>query len=242
MDAHPERALLSRAQPEVYFWDQPLTRGPRAFSELVDAAAVETERLARENGGPIRVLAHSFGGNVLRALLEKSGALISEITLYNCGLDWPGGFLNLLRLLGRDGETMPELRARIDAYANRQDADATDLWSTLGLLAEDPAFMRLYWPRREDFSAYAELGAERRPLDFETLRSVLNEFLSSPLSIPKRISWKGGAKLFVGEKDPLGDAETLSRDWRKILPQIEVETVPDSGHFTHLEPALRALR
>lgn len=241
LSAFAEREILSQSWPKnTDFWDQPAVSGPAAYRDLVEATFEKIETLSAGGKNKIDLVAHSFGGNLARECLEKMGASVASVRLISTGPDPVAGFHRLLKRLVAEEETESTLQKKIAAFFAESPLPGREsLWEMIGLIGQDPNFMRIYWPERALYDAYNGIAARGPGIDFSTFQDVLNDFSRKDPAIPSRILWKGKAELILGEKDPLLDPEEVARYWRTCFPELDVRRKPDSGHFPHLEDALR---
>ncbi len=236
LNAGIERKLFSHKNPEVDYWDQPAVRGPHAYSDLLAETLRRVESLYASGSSPINLVAHSFGGILAAEVLRKIPEKVSSLTLLSTGHDLVKSFYLLLSRLASDSATPADLRKKMETHLRENPEPTLDpFWSTIGMIVEDPNFMRLYWPTDSHFTEHRKLAEKFPPLDFLTFEATLNSYLRIPSEIPKRISWDGPVTLILGDRDPLLTVGETTRYWRTLFPSLLSKVRPGSGHFVHLE-------
>lgn len=240
LNSFVERELLREKWPTACdFWDQPQVTGDSAYRDLIDAALSKAETLSEGGRRKIDLIAHSFGGHLARECVEKMGETVNSVRLISTGHDPTVGFHRLLGKLSIDGETPAAVRDAAQALLARYPIpDQAPLWEMVGLIVQDPAFMRLYWPSRNHYDAYLKASARAPQLAFQTFQDVLNDFSRNGPPIPSRISWKGKAELILGSEDPLIDPTKVRSYWETCFSNLKVSIQPHSGHYPHLENVL----
>ncbi len=242
--AHVERQLLGTALPQVYFWDQPaIQQEAGAFERLLEAACVEVARMGKDIGRPVKLMAHSFGGHLVSALLERLPEQIGDCHLVSTGFDIPRGFRNLLDIVAGCGTTEAGLRENVRdllAATKGKPADRHTLRDTIDLICSDPDVLRCYWPSRGQHTAYGKIAANGPAFDLDTFLNVLNDFVARHAGSSVACSGSRRVVIELGGRDPLLVLEQERRDWLCRFPAAEIVIRPDSGHFIHLEPFLPA--
>jgi pimeloyl-ACP methyl ester carboxylesterase len=241
-NAEVERILIGNNNPEMLFWDQPLQHTETdAFKNLIIEAQEKVAQLVEENDGPIHVMAHSFGGHLFHQLSLKTPESFLSCSMMATGYDIVNGFYRLLIQVGSHPATESNLKSKITEYlSTNPKPKASELWNYAGLIAQDPAFFRLYWPSEDLFSAFVPYASRSKPMDMQSFQNIINDFVKNYYSPdnPLPSPWDGPVELVLGEKDPLIDIAHESGIWRRIFPQIKIKVLKDSGHFLHLEKIL----
>ncbi|MCC2678596.1 MAG: hypothetical protein K0R29_1172 [Pseudobdellovibrio sp.] len=244
-NAQADEAILSSAFPNVFFWNQPLQKNAtHAFGNLIEEAKSQVAKLsAANNGNPVNVIAHSFGGHIFHALSLQIPDLLKSCSFYGTGYDIPGGFFKLLTVMRQSPSTESALKEKMDTFlAVHHESKASDIWNYIGLIAQDPAFFRHYWPTQDLFNGFIATAAKTEPMDMESFQNILNDFLNShftPENLSKS-SWQGPIEIHFGDKDPLIEINKETGLWKTIFPQAHIKVLKNSGHFAHLEKYLKA--
>lgn len=240
-NAYAERKLLQEKQSDVYFWDQPVIhQTDNTFFRLVDAASEQVQRLVRETGGPIEIVAHSFGGHIALEILRRHPQSVSHCEFYASGFDLATGFLNVLRRVYQEGDERlrqnmpPGTKELLQEKIGRREK----FWDYIQGVVQDPNFMRFYWPNQKHFAKYNALVAQAPPLDFPTFQNVLSDLHKNWESRLSPVDWSGSVRMSYGLSDPLLTPSHEQSLWKKTLPQIEFCPVPGAGHLLHLEKQL----
>lgn len=242
LNSTAESILLSSQNPTVDYWDQPAVTGDRAFEDLVDAAVTRAQTLAQASGKPIKLIAHSFGGQIAREIIAKTPETVDSLTLLSAGHDLVASFHSLLTALSVDTETPTELRLKATTFLHEHpEARLENFWTEVGMIVQDPSFERLYWPSIELYQNYTVIAEKAPPLSFPTFKDVANSFLRKVDFIPKRMQWKGPVSLTLGDRDPLILVSETEKYWQTLFPQLTKTIRKNSGHFVHLEDVLRKI-
>lgn len=233
LSAAVERRWFGDSLP-VHWWDQPLMarETPAAFGQLVAAARKQLEHMARASGGPVRLLASSFGGQLATALARDVPQLVRDITLLGCRFEPVRAITQAgERLL--EEENSPELRQAL--YRVEQLLDVSGVETLLLAIAGHPAFPAIY------FSAAATQARDRflqilpqvRFFDPPTFVAVMREFLTLP-PWPRLADYAGPVTLVLGQADPVLDLDADTQGWQSVFPRLRQQIV-EAGHFVHLE-------
>lgn len=227
-----ERLWFEHTLP-ICWWDQPQIVNDRAapFSQLVDAAMDKLRGMEDEAGGPIALVAHSFGVQIALALVRKAPEQVKELTILASG---PNPLSSLFRLCRRltEIQSSPELEAAI-ANAEKH-LDPQSFKSMVLLAASHPAYPAVYFgPDAAARDRYLSYLPQTRPLDLETFLNVMGDFLRSP-DVEPIDSFHGQVTVVFGCHDPLLPVEETFKDWKRIFPRVQTEVI-NSAHFIHLE-------
>ncbi len=245
MNAHCERNLLATEWTDTEFWDQPtISDSQDAFLVLVKAVCQKVQQKFQRSQKPITLVGHSFGGHLAIEALKEVGAMVDRCELLSPVYDLPSGFLGVLKALGKDAGTTPELKMEIEKYLLASEGSRLgrpqNFWEYIQLITQDPMFFRVYWAEPDLFRKFGRVAASAPPLDLETFQFVLNDiFEKVDFSKAKKSLWTGPVEITFGALDPLVDVEREDRLWKSVFPQAQVRTLPESGHYLHLEDRLR---
>jgi pimeloyl-ACP methyl ester carboxylesterase len=207
----------------------------------MDAAATEVERMSDACRRPIKLMASSFGGQLVSGLLECIPHRVSTCRLIGSVHDIPAAFLNLLGIMANDGVSTGGHGTRIAAYLegrSGRSADKKEFWDYTNLIMGDADFMRHYWPHKAQYVAWSACARNGPEFDFTTYRNVMTDFLHHHCE--RRTSYTGPQEIIIelGDQDPLLILENEMRLWASRFPNAEIILRRGSGHFIHLEPYL----
>lgn len=234
-----EREILGPSMKSTHFWDQPPIKTEKdAFGTLVEAALNELDTIYSETNTPVKLFSHCFGIRIAQQLLLRAPEKISECHFVNSSFDIPHGFFNLLKIMSRSKEIDPSLGKKMAIYIqNKSTAQGKreEVWEYIQLIAEEPMYIKYYWPKVNQFNAYAKIAASGPPFDFMTFQLVLNDFLNHYFD--QEMIFKGNHKITfeLGKQSPLVEVENEIPKWKTQFPKAEFSINPNGGHFMHLE-------
>ena len=232
--ARVERTWYGDRLP-IQWWDQPpiAADDPAPMQTLVAAAGAEVRRLAAASGAPVDLVAHSFGGQIARALAEAMPQRIAGLTLLACSFDPVAASLRFAESLDRAGVGTDELARALAAARPNADFDAVlcVVSATFGV----PGVLRRYFAADAEPVAarYLECLLRGPVFDFDTLARVLRDFQRAPPdALPGTFS--GPVQLVFGTDDPICPARSSESAWRAVYPHAQVSALP-AGHMLHVE-------
>lgn len=197
--------------------------------------------IGANNGEPLKAVAHSFGGIVFYQLTLRDPNLFSSCKFYGTAYDIPGCFFRLLKVASLEQATPSDLRKKMTDYlANEAVSKTSEIWNYIGLIAQDPAFFRHYWPTESLFHNYVAVASNTEALDMESFQHILIDFLAHYFQ-PSELSpslWKGPISIELGSKDPILDINREVKLWQSAFPQAQIKIIENAGHFLHLEKHL----
>ena len=206
---------------------------PAPMRSLVAEAADELTRLATTTGGPVSLIAHSFGGQIARELADTMPAAIDRIVLLGGTYDPAEACLRLGHALAATGVGNGELARALATASARCDGD-TLLAVVAASLAAPGALRRYFAPHAEAIAArYLEALVSGPIIDFATLAGVLRDWLRDP-PLRSRSAFAGPVHLVFGDADPQVEPDVDTAAWRAVFPQAECRVVA-SGHMIHVE-------
>ncbi len=222
----------------VLWWDQPavapaLAGGAAPFRTLVDFVGCQLEMLAASNGGPVDLIANSFGGQIAASLAREYPALIRRITLLGCSPDPIRQFFLLAQRLLAAGFEHPGLRDALAAA--EQNCDESRFFALVQACYPNGAMPGIYFAPHSTQARerYFAIANQTPPMDATTFFLVMQELLHTPL--PAQVMKFGGeVKILMGIHDPLQDSVVDQKKWKSIFPQAEFKMV-DAGHAVHFE-------
>ena len=230
LNAGIERLWFGRELP-MRWWDQPNVAGEAdPFDVLVEAAADQLAQIAADQ--PVRLIAHSFGGQIAYALARKQPKLIRRITLLGCAVDPASAIVRLChRAAAVSGSTA--LTHAISIYEADLNLETFKAMVIAG--ATDPAYPSVYFGPGSAAARdrYQSLLPQVAPLDVATFLDVINGFLRPP-SLDALPAFCGEVDLVMGRHDPVLSLDADVATWRRVFPQARLVTV-EAGHFIQLE-------
>jgi pimeloyl-ACP methyl ester carboxylesterase len=232
-----ERRLLPTSLP-ILFWDQPHVRADeeQPFTALIEATEEQVRCSAEACGGPVSLVASSFGARLALELLQRRPELIRAVTVSGGVLDAREAFIRLgRRLLSR----YPALAEPLEGAGTGEGPQR--LWPLIGAISVLPNLTDEYFTSQavREREAARELAASGELVDGETFQAVLSEALTRPPQ-PLRGSSAIRVHVLIGRADPYALPDDREY-WLRFLPQAHVSIV-DTGHFPHLElPPIRWL-
>jgi len=237
LNAGIERAWFQRRLP-IHWWDQPvvLPGSTDPLGQLVAASQNQVRRMADAAGGPVSLVAHSFGAQIAIALAREIPSLIQCITLLGCA---PTPFQPIFRLCRKLLKTQasPTLEASL---ANAEaDLNSHHFKAMVLAAATHPAYLPVHFG--SDSNTVRDLFmapfASGRLMNLETFLTVMNDLLGTPQQAQNQAQnerFDGEVRLVLGCQDPLLDRDEDIAAWRRVFPQLQHQVV-DCGHFVHLE-------
>jgi pimeloyl-ACP methyl ester carboxylesterase len=218
-------------QTLIDFWDQPKVQGPNAFDQVVEAAQGRLDEHFEKSHGPQHLLAHSFGGRIAYELARRSPQKIRGITLLGSGFDPWMSYLRFAEYLSRFNPALKEMSRKA-----HQTRTPEDLFGIIQTSVQVPNFQAHYWVNKEARNRYAEISQNLALIDMGALATVLGEFTGTPaqaekVQLPKEVP----VRLFIGDGDPMANAEEDARIWRHAFSGCELTVVSNAGHFVHFE-------
>lgn len=232
--ARVERAWFGDRLP-IHWWDQPpmAANDPTPMRSLVAAAAGELTRLATATGGPVSLVAHSFGGQVARELADTMPEAIASLVLLGCAFDPAEACLRFGEALVAAGAGTDELARALAAARARRDGD-TMLPVVATSFAAPGALRRYFAPDAEAIAArYLDTLVAGPIIDFDTLAGVLRDRLRHPPPC-SRSAFARPVTLMLGDADPMSRVEADTEAWLAAFPHAERRVVA-SGHMVHVE-------
>lgn len=200
--------------------------GASPWSEVMDYPAMAADVAAlieARGGGRADVLGHSMGGKVAMALALTRPELVGRLIVVDIApVAYPQGYADLIRAM---------LAVDLAAVARRADADAA-----LRAAVPDAALRGFLLQNLEP----AEGGGFAWQPNLAVLLAAMPTLTGFPAELPAG-RWEGPAFCLRGERSgyvgPDGEAAL-----RRLLPRVELATVPGAGHWPHAERPADFLR
>ncbi len=232
LNARMERRQYGTSLP-VLWWDQPCLRSgvPRPFDMLVEAVEVQLQEMAARKGGPIAILANSFGARIAIELLNRDPANIAALTISGGVLDLWLAFVRFGRHLARK-RSDPHLHRLADAVMEGPSLER--LWPLIGSITSAADFVDEYWSPTATLlrATMRTLATDGRLLHWETFQAVVSAVVWVPWH-PVRKSPGIPIRVLIGRCDPYMEPDDVSY-WLELFPDAQVQLV-NAGHFPHLE-------
>ncbi|WP_167760284.1 alpha/beta fold hydrolase [Paraburkholderia pallida] len=235
-----ERDLYGHTLP-IHWWDQPrsVVLFARPFGALVEAAEDEIRMLADTTGGPIDLLAHSFGAHLALRLIARVPAHVGKLWLLAPVYDIGDAFVRLAtRLLTLSPASEPLLAALAEFKATSDYARFARLAVQVTSFAN---LFELYWGAGANTRRrwYLDLLARQNLVDPSAFEVIVRDFWADPVPPLDPVAGAQKVQLVFGREDPLVDLDAERHTWMQLFPHAQYVEL-DTGHFVHLEaPASR---
>ena len=223
-----ERSWLAARFPQIEFWNQPKTT---TFDDLKQACSFKLLEFSKIHNH-FGVIAHSFGCDLALHALHSSHVKADQLVLISPISSLFSAFENLAqKVLKKDPKIHKELSTALVLFQKRPSLDL--FWSLVGCSVKSPVFPSLYWASSEKFKTFQETEKKSQPLDFQMWQIVLNDYISKRLPTPKVNAQH--INVYLGDDDPYLKIQSDVLYWQAHLPGCHVLTVPNCGHYPHLE-------
>ncbi|MNK15804.1 Alpha/beta hydrolase family protein [compost metagenome] len=212
-----EAHQFSERHPHVLFLDQPTGM---TFPQLVDWACQSIREQSQISGKPLRLLGHSFGGQIIAAALPQIGHLVSEVRLLNSAYDTFDCFGNIHQVLAP------------------QNSQALSFWKTqspeakLNLIfevAQHPQFNNVYWMNEAAQEGYTKIASLYSPLNIEAFVHVFSGVLQTP-PLAGITPWSGKAEIYYSLTDNLIRSFDVVAPWQEVFRDGKLIEIPNIGH------------
>lgn len=227
--AEIEKHWLGQQLPDVDFWNQPKVKAAKKpFAELVDLS----HQQALKEGTPCNLIGHSFGADLICALVGEKQLNINKAILVSPLMSIPKAMLRLADVLAAK-QPVPALNAAISNAKAKMSPET--FWALIVQVGSHPGYLPSFWQRPEALQRFINLAAKAQPFDGGEWQAVIQEFLFSGTTG----SWTKIKQIPVlaifGEQDPYFDKATDLPFWKHLLGEDRVMIIKNSGHFPHLE-------
>lgn len=202
-----------------------------AFSATLDFFERELEAMAAAQGGPVPVVAWSFGARCALEVASRRPELVASLRLLGPTACIRDAFVNLARRLGAPGGPLEKVRDLAEVVAR----DAGAFWTLADAILATPDLLARYWSPGAAAAAarWDAIAAEEGPvIDAGTFRAVVDDVLGRPPPPPG--CFHGPATVLLGSHDPLLRLDEAAAWWRERLPASDVRVVP-CGHMVQFE-------
>jgi len=232
MTAALERQRFGTSLP-IHWWDQPRVSAGSSepFEQYIDATKRQVQQLSNEHGGPIALLASSFGARLALELANAIPESIGAVTISGGAMELKPSFLRLGRYLARK-HSNPHLEYLVNQASMSDGLES--LWALIGAITKIPNFTDEYWTDSalQQRVAMRTLAAQGALFDPPTFQAIVNASATIPPR-PIHPDRERRVLILIGSHDPYAAADDAEY-WRFFWPSAEVKFV-DSGHFPHLE-------
>lgn len=240
-NSYIERKLLGERLPQVEFWDQPLDIDmENPLQSLVDATIVKINTMAAKLDGPIHILAHSFGGQILEQVLRQSPDKIASAVVYNSCGDLRLGLLQVLASLEADPSTNSDLKKKIRQFLDSpvSELEPKDFVNHfVALLSEDPLYLRVYFSNLRQFESYINIAKDAPGIDVEVFKALLVDYIKNYSKLNSPYEGSKDLRIYLSSDDPFY-TDNAAIVWKKKFPHAQLELKKSGGHFLHLEEVL----
>jgi pimeloyl-ACP methyl ester carboxylesterase len=231
-----ERRLYGQSLP-VHWWDQPRSVAlfARPYGDLIEFALDEVDGLAEAAGGPVRIVAHSFGAplalDVAMRVPDKIAALTLLAPVHDVGL----AFTRVAQAVAKTGEDPAALLQARERYLDDPSNPDRLLALTRATMAV-PNFLDVYWApescaRRDWFYA---LMTEESLFDLAVFEAVLGDYAARGSVRPVAVPIDCPVRLVFGARDPAVVQHEDLAYWCSYPPQVTCSTLK-TGHMIQLE-------
>lgn len=220
-----ERIIFARKFPHILFLDQPTDLN---FDQLVEWTSETVLRESENQSRKLRLIGHSFGGQLIAAALPKVADVVSEIRLLNSAYDSFRCFVNLQAAL--------EPKAA-KPYGELKGLSVQEKLNLVFHVAQLPKFAEAYWTDSISQNQYEKVSAGLPVLNIDSFVRVFSEFLQRP---PPSFVWDGPAVIYYSESDKLIQSIEGVKEWHKVFPKAMFHRIPNVGHHAFHESSIFA--
>lgn len=253
MNSLGEQALLGPAfralEKEIHFWSEPRSsetsfNPQQAFTGWMESARSFLEHAARQHGGPVHVLAHSFAAQGLCRIAFAQPELFQSLTLIAPVLDADAWLRNVLRIAADDFDKIAPSKANDITEALGASTSCFDgpMQSAFMIAAQDAVLFTNYWCNADRMNQFFDVWQKNAAgLDANAFFSVLGEFAQSPIFEQRRHDFKAPVRVILGKHDRVSTAKLEVGACHRLYGDLTVHYFDESAHFPHLEETDRFL-
>lgn len=236
MNAEPEKTAFSKANPHIYFWNQPLIASPFAAFDVLTKEAKKQIEILSQDSQKVNLIGHCFGASVAVECLRTHAALIDECQLIAPTFCMNEFLVSLLKALGQQSDTSEDLKEKIISYLNTPYTPEL-FWEGYELIIQDTNFSRCYWYLSEKQKIY-QTFAQNLTFDETTFKNVVGDFLD--INLPKKLpAFSGKVTFVIGNQDSiLKDSATLAMV-QNHFKNSSTTLVENSSHYPHFETTIQ---
>ena len=218
-----EKNFFEAKFPEVEFWSQPVAN---SFSDLVNLCENKMLEMQKAIGKPIKLIAHSFGGQLAWAIGERHPEKINTMIFLNSAFSPFECFINL----GRHLKLVDENRAKFLRLATVEDKI-----NFVFEISMQPQFSQLYWHSETRFTEYNSKAQHFASLNPDVFVQIFSDYLAKKINAPISPSkFTGKVQIYSSVFDRLlSEDDTLK--WRHIYPKAQLHSLNLGGHYALFE-------
>lgn len=227
----------------VHWWQQPsaVSCATRPYQDLLAATLAEFRLSVDMLGGPMTIMASSFGAHLAVHLARQMPESIARIVLLAPTFNPEEAALRLARhglALHAEDANAGKLVAALAEYEAAP--GRARFWDVMGALWQLPNVTSLYFgPNSGDEpQVFAYLLQQPGVFDGPSSVATSDDFAASAPE-PVRSPYQGPVSVIFGEFDPMIDPVLDCAIWKDVFPQAAVHTLP-TGHFPLLELSIEA--
>jgi pimeloyl-ACP methyl ester carboxylesterase len=253
LQSETERRVLTpffeKAGISATFWNEPSTlrtnstipfQSERAFSRLVESAQIQLDALAKDSGGSVHIVAHSFAARTALLLANTNPEKVEMLTLLTPAVLIEATLRGVISKAANnvqrrgDSSAAEKLRASL-----RFSVGSSELLGGLAEAFADPDTLSLYWRNAEAMNQWTEILQESTfGIDWTSQAAVMKDLEPQlkglhhglgemSLNLPIQVLW-GTHDQVIYLNDEL---ELLS----KIARVDRVFELKGTSHFSALE-------
>jgi hypothetical protein len=210
--------MFSSKYPNVVFLDQPLNA---TFSELTEWACETIRSQAELSNKKIKLLGHSFGGQLIAAAIPSIKDFVCEIRLLNSAYGAFDCFVNLQNTLN------PQSSQSLQSWEMKTPEEKMNM---IFSISQHPQFAESYWLNPAARSTYEAINANYPPLDIGSFVKAFSGYLQLPPQSQKN-TWPGKVEIYYSLEDNLiKNFEVVAR-WKELFPTATFIKVSSVGHY-----------
>ena len=227
----------------VHWWQQPsaVSCATRPYQDLLAATVAEFRLSVDMLGGPMTIMASSFGAHLALHLARQMPESIARIVLLAPTFNPEQAALRLARHGLASHAADANAGKLVAALAEYEAAPGrARFWDVMGALWLLPNVTSLYFGPNSGDEPQVFAYLLRQPGVFDGPSSVAtSDDFAANAPLPARSPYQGPVSVIFGEFDPMIDPARDGDIWREVFPQAVIRTLP-TGHFPLLELSLEA--
>lgn len=227
----------------VHWWQQPsaVSCATRPYQDLLAATLAEFRLSVDMLGGPMTIMASSFGAHLAVHLARHMPESIARIVLLAPTYNPEAAAMRLARhglALHAADANADKLVAALAAY--EADPGRPRFWDVMGALWLLPNVTSLYFGPNSGDEPQVFAYLLQQPGVFDAPSSVAtSDDFANHAPAPAASPYTGPVTVIFGQFDPMVDPAADGPIWRTVFPQAQLRTLP-TGHFPLLELSIEA--